>query len=356
MSDLVKSANKCPQVSVVMPVYNSERYLPNAVQSILGQSFEDFELILVDDGSGDGSAAVCDRFALEDSRVVVVHRHNGGICAARNTALDVACGAYVAFSDNDDKCLPGFLEDNVRAAKETGADVVRFLREHRIELDGEVIRSEVLKPSDEPLRVTSITMVERYFQLQRFGGGVWTGLYRREIIERAGIRFPIQMRFGFEDVYFNLLVMYATTSFYVNPRVYYQWTDRFEHSTSRKFSPNRLESVRMCLRMENRVNYRYGISRRTPVEWAAYLVDAYVVRTLQQLSLPFCDLTWKQKCDELRRLAEEPAMREALPNLDVRSSAVSPKTRLVAFLLRRRRFGTLIRLFTLNARREKRVY
>ena len=182
MSDLVKCANKCPQVSVVMPVYNSERYLPNAVQSILGQSFEDFELILVDDGSGDGSAAACDRFAWEDSRVVVVHQPNGGICAARNTALDIARGTYVAFSDNDDKCLPGFLEDNVRAAKETGADVVRFLREHRIELDGEVIRSEVLKPSDEPLRVTPSTIAERYFQLQRFGGGVWTGLYRRELI------------------------------------------------------------------------------------------------------------------------------------------------------------------------------
>jgi glycosyltransferase involved in cell wall biosynthesis len=109
-----------------MPVYNSERFLEDAVESVLNQTFKDFELILIDDGSSDGSVAICDRFAQKDDRVVVIHQSNTGICGARNKGLQLARGEYIAFSDHDDKLVPNLLEDNINLAVKYDADVVKF--------------------------------------------------------------------------------------------------------------------------------------------------------------------------------------------------------------------------------------
>ncbi|MDE5752840.1 MAG: glycosyltransferase, partial [Duncaniella sp.] len=89
-------------ISVIVPVYNTERVLEKCVDSILGQSFLDFELILVDDGSTDGSPAICDRYAEVDNRVKVIHLTNGGVSRARNVGMDAATGEYISFVDSDD--------------------------------------------------------------------------------------------------------------------------------------------------------------------------------------------------------------------------------------------------------------
>ena len=92
-------------VSVIMPVYNAAAHLEAAVQSVLRQTLQDLELILVDDGSTDGSAALCDAAAAADRRVRTVHQANAGICAARNRGLELAVGEYVSFCDDDDVFL-----------------------------------------------------------------------------------------------------------------------------------------------------------------------------------------------------------------------------------------------------------
>lgn len=97
-------------LSIIIPVYNTEASLPVCIDSILSQSFTDFELLLVDDGSKDGSRAVCDRYAEKDSRVRVFHQENGGCGSARNVGLDHASGEWVYFVDSDDEVLPGGLQ------------------------------------------------------------------------------------------------------------------------------------------------------------------------------------------------------------------------------------------------------
>ena len=97
------------KISIIVPVYNSEKYLPETAQSILKQSFSDFELILVDDGSKDGSGKICDQLAAKDTRIKVIHKTNGGICSARNAGLKEAAGEYIAFCDNDDIYLPSCI-------------------------------------------------------------------------------------------------------------------------------------------------------------------------------------------------------------------------------------------------------
>ena len=98
-----------PLVSVIVPVYNVEKYIGCCVQSILAQTFSDFELILVDDGSTDQSGAICDAYAAKDSRVVVIHKENGGVSSARNLGLNQASGEYITFVDSDDWLDSEFL-------------------------------------------------------------------------------------------------------------------------------------------------------------------------------------------------------------------------------------------------------
>lgn len=111
-------------LSVIVPVYQAAEYLDCCVESILAQTFSDLELILVDDGSTDGSAARCDRWAAADSRVRVIHRENGGVSAARNMGLDAARGEYVAFVDSDDWVEPQMYENLLAAAREYDCAVV----------------------------------------------------------------------------------------------------------------------------------------------------------------------------------------------------------------------------------------
>ena len=91
-----------PLVSIIIPVYNAEKYLRYCVDSILQQSYTNLEVILVDDGAKDSSPSICDDYAQSDSRVTVIHQPNGGIAKAQNTGLDAAHGDYIAFADNDD--------------------------------------------------------------------------------------------------------------------------------------------------------------------------------------------------------------------------------------------------------------
>lgn len=99
-----------PQISIIVPVYNAEQYLDKCVQSILNQTFTDFELILVDDGARDHSGQMCDGWEKRDSRIRVVHKENGGLSSAKNAGLDIVKGKYVSFVDSDDWLLPDALQ------------------------------------------------------------------------------------------------------------------------------------------------------------------------------------------------------------------------------------------------------
>ena len=110
-------------ISVIVPIYQTERYLPRCIDSILAQSFRDFELLLIDDGSKDNSGAICDWYARQDSRVRVFHKENGGISDTRNFGLDHAKGDYIAFVDSDDYIGHDYLKILMEMAVENDADM-----------------------------------------------------------------------------------------------------------------------------------------------------------------------------------------------------------------------------------------
>ena len=113
-----------PAISVIIPVYNCEKYLTQCIESVLNQTFQDFELILVDDGSHDSSPDICDNFRQKDERIQVIHKPNGGVSSARNEGIKVARGEYITFVDSDDYIEEEMMEYLYGQAQEHLADIV----------------------------------------------------------------------------------------------------------------------------------------------------------------------------------------------------------------------------------------
>ena len=114
-------------VSIIVPVYNIERYLPQCMNSLFAQTAPDFEVILVDDGSTDGSAALCDQYAKQDARVQVIHKKNGGLSSARNAGLDAATRPYLLFLDGDDYLAPSAIQSLLEiASANADFDFIQF--------------------------------------------------------------------------------------------------------------------------------------------------------------------------------------------------------------------------------------
>ena len=112
-----------PEISVIVPVYNCEKYIGKCIESILNQTFKDLELILIDDGSADESGKICDEYKIQDKRVKVIHEKNSGVSIARNVGINVAKGKYIGFVDSDDYLAPDMYESLYENLMKSHADV-----------------------------------------------------------------------------------------------------------------------------------------------------------------------------------------------------------------------------------------
>lgn len=207
------------KLSIIVPIYNVEPYLRRCIDSILAQTFTDFELILVDDGSPDNCPAICDEYAEKDPRIVVIHKQNGGLSDARNAGLDIARGDYIGFVDSDDYIHPTMYETLYHTAIETKVDIVQceYLRiyenESKTPLDLPRDRNIIIYESSE--------LLNNFFPdfAWRLMGYVWRRIYKRDAF--ACIRFPIGRYF--EDTAITLSLLETCTSIAIidTPLYYY---------------------------------------------------------------------------------------------------------------------------------------
>ena len=210
-----------PTISVIVPVYKVEPYLPRCVDSILAQTFKDFELILVDDGSPDNCGKICDEYAAKDKRVKVIHKENGGVSSARNAGLDTAVGKYYFFCDADDY-LPQGVFLNGMEHMQHGYDVV-MLGFNRVN-DSMAVYESILSSSI--IKQTKDLTEEEYIELLKKGyiSAPWANLYSEASV--GSQRFDTSMVFG-EDLCFVMSFVCKTDSicaldksgyfYYLNP-------------------------------------------------------------------------------------------------------------------------------------------
>ena len=207
-----------PKVSIIVPVYNAERHLERCVDSILSQEFQDVELILVDDGSTDGSPALCDAYAGRDSRVRAIHRENGGVSVARNAGIDVARGEYLQFLDADDWITTDATKLLVRAMEENRVDMViaDFFR---------VVGGRVAQKSDidEECAITREEYADHMMETPAdfYWGVCWNKLYKRSIVESHQVRMDPTISWS-EDFIFNMeYVLHCKSVFPLHAPIYY---------------------------------------------------------------------------------------------------------------------------------------
>ena len=236
------NVTKQPLISVIVPVYNIIPYLPRCVESLRTQTYENLEILLIDDGSTDETPALCDRLEAEDERIRVFHKKNGGPSSARNFGLQQAGGEYVGFVDSDDYIDPDFTQHLVEAAEAHHADLV--IAPYKMVIPAGATKPEqVLEKLEDSLGVMSVARppeVREYgflpagvydkdtFALRLmdkpasyFYSVLWNKLYRRILLTGHDIQFTSELKWA-EDLVFNMqYIQYAETFVSIDKAGYY---------------------------------------------------------------------------------------------------------------------------------------
>ncbi len=218
--------------SIILPIYNVEKYLARCVESIINEKFRDYEMILVDDGSTDNCHALCDEYAKKYPFIQVVHKENGGLSSARNAGYKLATGEYVFWIDSDDWICEGALERIYNACRDTRPDILKF--NFMNNPGGEIIKSELAPGyydrSDIEDKITPMV-------LENSAGvilSIWSHVYRNGFIKENGLSFISEREIGSEDYLFSFEAYSCAKSLLVIEDVLYVYDYREGSLSHRK--------------------------------------------------------------------------------------------------------------------------
>lgn len=225
-----------PDISVIIPVYNTEKYLKRCVDSIRTQSFSDIEIILIDDGSTDSSPMICDEYANKDSRIKVVHQKNGGVSNARNHGLSLARGKYIHFSDSDDFVGQDFYRDLYNLALLYDADVCcsAYLQESK---DGKFISNSTV---DELIKLTRDEALSALFANKRVSYSTCDKLFKNSAT--SGITFNERISHN-EDYLFCYEIIKRTHNVVYTSKAYYHYCYNSSSAVRSAFSHKRMTAI-----------------------------------------------------------------------------------------------------------------
>ena len=218
-----------PQISVIVPIYSTEKYIHKCINSILGQSFRDIEIILVNDGSEDNCGQIVNEYQKADARIKVIHKENGGLWSARNAGLDIATGKYISFIDSDDWVKREMLEEMYNKAEEHQADLV-VCNYNKVYADR--TEENVLKVKEELIKLDQIGFQDYFYNYwfqNNHGREVCNKLYKREIIKQKKILFEKNKEIFAEDLLFNFYYLCHIKKIYAVNSSYYNY---LQHNSS----------------------------------------------------------------------------------------------------------------------------
>lgn len=206
-------STKIPKISIIVPIYKAENYLHRCVDSILAQTFTDFEVLLIDDGSPDKSGEICDEYAKKDSRVRVIHKENGGVSSARQCGIDNAQGEYTIHADPDDWVEPTMLEELYAKAMEDDADMVICDFYMNTEA-GQIYQRQ------QPSTLYHESVLKDL--LHNLHGSCWNKLVRRNCYINYNVSFPLEFSLN-EDLYVNMALLRNPLKIAYHPRAFYHY-------------------------------------------------------------------------------------------------------------------------------------
>lgn len=282
------------KVSIIVPVYNAEKFLDKCVQSLLDQTYNNIEIILIDDESPDDCPQICDAYAAKDPRVKVVHQKNTGSSGARKSGLEHATGRMIAFVDSDDWILPSMVEEMAAAAEKNAADIVicDWANFSHGEENG-VIKTQTLK------NTSSMEQIRDEFLMDRYPNFMWNKLYDKELFK--DIRFPGNI--VFEDLFLNAEIFCRCKKVYYLPKPFYCY--RIHASVAQTLSKIRRKyGLWLAWQEHERVCETYGFTKpldycRMQAQQAA--IALFSLHVAKPVLLPDQENRLKkylQKCEE----------------------------------------------------------
>lgn len=326
-------------ISIIVPVYNVEKYLHRCIESIQNQSYSNLEIILVDDGSQDQSPQICDAFADQDNRIKVIHQKNFGQGVARNSALDIATGAYVSFIDSDDWISPDHIKNLYEGLKNCSADVaIGSYTAVGVDQSEKVCRTSLEERIYEGRDITDKLILPLIGADEGFHSDVQVNasssmsLYRMKPIAEYGIRYLDVRQVVGEDLFFNLDVYFRAQRIVVIDEVGYFYFEN-ESSTSRKYDKKRfLRTLEFRNALEKRAEC-FGLEKEAKMRIErSFLMK---VRVIIRLIVTASDLSRSEKIQSIKDILWNETVHESLMQYPIQSYI--PAIRMLAKLMRHRR-------------------
>lgn len=336
-----------PRLSVIIPVYNAEAFLEKCARSVLGQTFRDLELILVDDGSIDKTPEICNHLAAEDSRVRVIHQENAGVSAARNAGMNLASGDYIAFADADDRLHPEAYGRMFAALDSSGAQCCT---------SGYYLawpdNSEAAQPppmpkgthgADEVMRGLVLPLLDDRVSAGLILGTVWRYLFRRSVIMDNGIRFSGAY---LEDEIF-LIEYFAASgdslSVLDDPLYYYLQNPL---SVTRRYLSGYTDTFMSSLALKAALVEKYGIP--APGHWRDNTCWGGLLIAVSNEFAPGSPKSFGERLNAVKRICRIPAFDHAIKHYT--PEGMGRNKAVVAALIRKRRYLPLALLYSLKNR------
>ena len=320
-------------VSIILPVYNVSKYLDRCIVSIIAQSYKDFEVVIINDGSTDNSGSICDKWASSDDRISVFHIENGGVAMARNLGISKSSGEYLYFVDPDDWLAPTTLGENFHLAAKYYDIVIFGYQKQTLYRDAWINSNSDLTQFD---LKSSYEIEQTLVEILRSGArfSIWNKLFKRSFILQNEITFP-RFKRG-QDIAFTLDAYKLANSLIVNPKIYY-FQQAF--NTLEKFNPEGVQNHAYFADtffklfpnwMEKPKNYEYFL--KMVALWFFHVIPSMIVNNTT--------LTKKQKLKSLAEIFENNLIVHYINKADLRT--VRQKSIRVAFRVLKSRNALLL--------------
>jgi len=250
-----KSLSKNDLISIIIPVYNAEKYLIRCIESILNQTYKNFELILVDDGSSDHSLSICNEFKMKDERLKVLHISNSGSAVARNKGLEIMTGEYLIFVDADDWIEKDAIQKTLDSIRSSKDDII-FFSVFSTEKNNTYHVGKIPKfNKDKILKCILSGDTSEYSDMGYYIDSIWAKIYRRSFIEENSIRFPDKL-IRSQDTVFSLYTTELAKSISFNDYRFYHY-EKNEDSICNKYSNKSVRIIPELLRENDKFIEKY---------------------------------------------------------------------------------------------------
>ncbi len=344
---------KKPLISVIIPVYNTEKYLNRCLESVTGQSYPDLQIILVDDGSTDGSGAACDEWAKRDDRIRVIHKDNEGLGLTRNCGMRHAEGELVTFVDSDDYLEPDAMEKLLGELQKRGGDAcyggcIDVARDGSETYGTPPSKTEYTGREVFAGFVGEILGAPPESSGNAFAGvSVWGALYNLEFLKKNSIYLESEREVLSEDIFFNIKVCRAAEKIIIAPYCLYCYCEN-DSSLTKKYREDRFEAVKgmralLKERLAPEVYENEELKRRMDRNYMDNLIHCMRLEVIyrKKNGRPWC-------MAKLREMAEDPVTRQVLGEYPIRR--LGKKQRLLFRAVNAGRIGIIYILVKLRYR------